>query len=102
MNLRTIKIIVFTPFLLPQLLLRFCTKWKSIYSQDQEGTLKNRANPFDNSILQFLYFFVSLKEYRTVFYHRLGIYKYLFNWYFPGERTCYISTDTKKIGGGFL
>ena len=102
MNIKLIRIIISFPLLLPHLLLRFHSKHSGILEEDQIGTLRNRANPFNGTILQFVWFFVNLKEYRNVFYHRIGGYKYLIKWMFPAEKTCFIRTPSKRLGGVFL
>lgn len=100
MSIKTIRTYTTLPFLLPHLFLRYCSKLSMVYEEDQQGTLCNRSNPFRHTLLQFAYFFVNLKEYRSVFYHRLGYWGCLLRWIFPAERTCFIRTPHRKIGGG--
>lgn len=100
MNKNKLKVYISLPFLLPHLLLRYRSRLSVVYGLDQTGTLLNRRNPYKNSVMQFVYFFVNLKEYRNVFYHRMGYKRFFIEWMFPCEKTCFIRTSPHKMGGG--
>ena len=100
MNYSKFKTYICVPVIIPQLLLRFFSNYKEILANDQAGTICWRGNPFSIPLLQFSYYFINLKEYRSVYYHRIGNFRILMEWLFPGEKTCYIRTKRDKIGGG--
>ena len=100
MNIKILKTYFCLPFLLPQLWLRFWSKLNTVYEEDQAGTLLNRSNPFKGRVMQFAYYFANLREYRSVFYHRMGFWRYAIEWMYPSEKTCYIRTHPHRLGGG--
>lgn len=55
-----------------------------------------------NLIVTFFLFIGELKEYRTVFYHRIGFISKFLSWYAPGMPNCYIITKRENIGVGLV
>jgi serine O-acetyltransferase len=50
----------------------------------------------------FLFIIISLKEYRSLFYHRLGGISKLISWYSPGMINLYFDVSSKHIGKGLV
>lgn len=96
--MKRIITILSLPFLWLHLLVRFCSKSKDLFEQDQVFTRSRRGNPFSNKILQFAYYIDFLPEYRSVFYRRVRYLGPLMNIFYPGQKTLYIRT--LQIGGG--
>ena len=90
------------PFLWLHLLIRFFGAKKKEYEMDQDNTLKYRQCPFSKKTLSFAYLVIAYPEYRNLFYKRSGVLGRIMNFYLPGEKTFYIRTNPKKIGGGLL
>lgn len=108
-NLRKIKLKVFSfifyiklPFLWLHLLIRFFGVKKKEYEMDHDNTLKHRFCPFSKKALSFAYLVIAYPEYRNLFYKRSSTLGRIMNFYLPGEKTFFIRTNPKKIGGGLL
>ncbi len=58
----------------------------------------NKGSMFKN----FMWYIINLKEYRSLFYHRLGGKSIFLSWYSPGKNNLYISTKRDTIGVGLV
>lgn len=90
------------PLLFFPILLRFYGKKSSKCYEDQLNTLMYRANPFKNELMQFVFYFLKLPEYRSVFYMRCGFIGKLFNLFLRGQNTLYIRMISDFVGGGIV
>lgn len=89
------------PLFVPHYVLYLIFKNKYLHRDlRQWGTVfkflpSNEAALFFNLIIRF-------KEYRTVFYYRIGGLSRFLSWYAPGMPTCFIKAQKGAIGSGLV
>lgn len=92
-----------TILLIPSYLLFLLSKNNTLIEEDLAFWVKtlriNKGSRFRN----FIWFMKNLKEYRTVFYWRLGKQKSKYiKWIAPAHPTLYIQVSPNQVGKGFV
>lgn len=65
-------------------------EWLRIKKHSNYGTIKGLA-----------YLLLKQKEFRNLYYHRMGLLSKVFGGYLPGRSTLFLFTPSDNIGGGF-
>ena len=94
---RLIKCVIFIPHFVVYLSKYSFLKQELIIWKDTIPICKKK-----NLISTFFLFIGEFKEYRTVFYHRIGFFSKFLSWYAPGMPNCYIITKRENIGVGLV
>lgn len=56
--------------------------------------------PFN--IINMCHLFVAYREFRTLFYYRIGYLRFILEWLFPRLNSLYITTSRENVGGGLV
>lgn len=94
-----IKYFLFLPLTIPHYLCVFFSKEKIKIREDVQAWMHEKSISF---FVDLTYLLIFYKEYRNVFYLRVGslIRRLLF--YLPQEKTLFIGPQSKNVGGGFF
>ena len=94
-----VKYALFLPLTIPHYLYSLCVKERSKIKEDVHIWMHGQSISF---FIDLTYLLIFYKEYRNVFYLRVGpiIRRLLF--YLPQERSLYIGPPSKNVGGGFF
>lgn len=96
-----IKIPLFIPHLFLYLIYRSDKLKKDLTRWDK--TIALYKSPQKSEFYTFLLFIIKLREFRSLFYHRIGGISAFVRWYAPGMPTLYLSDmDRKDIGNGLV
>ena len=85
-------------FLWPHLILYTLSKSKKEINKDTDRIIK-KMNIRMNSTCSVIFIILINSYYRKLFYYRLGSISNLVSWYFPGNKSFFI-TNKSNIGGG--
>ena len=70
-------------------------------SRDISVWLSRKNHTNYGQMMGLVYLLLKLKEFRNLYYHRMGKCTLLFSWLLPGRTTLHIFTPSERIGGGF-
>ena len=85
---------------IPHILLYFISKQKATIKHDVRRWIDCTIGEHHGHILDLLYLLCFWKEFRNVFYLRIGYVRFLLQWYIRPLSTLYISTPSEKFGAG--
>ena len=84
----------------PHLIAYLSSKNKSVIKYDVNRWIDCTVREHHGHILDLLYLLSFLKEYRNLFYLRIGYARFFLQWYLRPLSTLYISTPSDRFGGG--
>lgn len=96
---RSIRVCFLGLLYFPHILFYLILSQKKIIENDIQS-MKFHMSSYDNRYIVLLIKYLAVYPFfRTLFYHRIGKFSKLIQWYLPGERTLQITSNT-VIGGG--
>ncbi len=96
-----IRFIISFPFALPFILIYLCSKQRDKIDLDTNAFYRvQQGKSPENYLYAFYKEFVLYREYRSLFYFRIGRYVKLISWLFPPQTHLTIDVPRDKFGGG--
>lgn len=89
------------PFFIPHYILYLIFKRKYLQADIRQWKEVLRLTP-KSEIGLFFKLIISFREFRTVFYYRIGGVNRFLCWYAPGMSACFIAKRKNAIGGGLV
>lgn len=70
-------------------------------TMDVEEWLRVKSHADYGVVKGLVYLLLKFKEFRNLYYHRMGKLSKVMGFYMPGRNTLFLSTPSERIGGGF-